>query len=334
MILVTGATGLVGSHLLLALLEDNQKVRAIYRNTAALEKTKSLFQDYNKASLFDLVEWVQADITDVPSLENVFVNIEYVYHCAALISFNPKDEKIVRKTNIEGTANIVNFCLDYKIEKLCYVSSVAALGDLKEFENTITEETEWNPEASHSDYAISKYGAEMEVWRGQQEGLTVTVVNPGVILGVGFWDSGSGQLFTQIAHGLPFFTKGTTGFVCVNDVVKSMMLCMKNEMNGARFIVVAENISYEKIVKSIALALKVKPPGIYAKPWITSIYSRIDAVLAFVLNRKNVMSHSIARSLHQKTAYSNEKIKSELGFQFQDIEQCIVEIAKYYPQKK
>lgn len=334
MILVTGATGLVGSHLLLMLLEDNEKVRALYRNTAGLEKTKSLFQNYNKASLFDAVEWIQADITDVPSLENVFVNIDYVYHCAAFISFNPNDEKILRKTNIEGTANVVNFCLDYKIKKLCYVSSVAALGDLKEYENTITEETEWNPEASHSDYAISKYGAEMEVWRGQQEGLAVTVVNPGVILGVGFWNSGSGQLFTQIANRLPFFTKGTTGFVCVNDVVKSMILCMKNQTSGTRFIVVAENISYEEIVKSIALALKVKPPSIYAAPWITSIYQRIEAILAFVLGSKRIMSSAIARSLHQKTAYSNEKIKSELGFQFQDIEQCIVEIAKYYPQKK
>ena len=334
MILVTGATGLVGSHLLLHLLEDNQKVRAIYRNDTALAKTKSLFQSYNKVSLLDAVEWIQADITDVPSLENVFINIDYVYHCAALISFDPKDEKILRKTNIEGTANVVNFCLDYKIKKLGYVSSVAALGDLKEFENTITEASEWNPEASHSDYAISKYGAEMEVWRGQQEGLVVTVINPGVILGIGFWDSGSGQLFTQIANGLPFLTKGTTGFVCVNDVVKCMILSMKNQMNGARFIVVAENISYEEMVKMIALALKVKLPNIYAKPWMTSIYLRLDAMLAFVLGRKRLMSKSVARSLHQKTAYSSKKIKSELGFQFQDIEECIIEIAKNYPHKK
>ena len=333
MILVTGATGLVGSHLLLGLLEDNQKVRAIYRSTASLHKTKSLFHDYNKASLYDAIEWIQADITDVPSLENAFVNVSQVYHCAALISFDPNDEQILRKTNIEGTANVVNFCLAHDIQKLCYVSSVAALGDLKEFETTVTEATEWNPELTHSDYAISKYGAEMEVWRAQQEGLAVNVVNPGIIIGPGFWHSGSGQLFTQVAHGLPFFSKGISGFVGVTDVVKIMMLSMKSLNTGARFIVVAQNISYEEIVKSIASALKVKMPTIYAKPWMTEIYWRIDALLSAVCNRKRVMSKSMARALHQSHQYSNEKVKSELGFEFRDIGECIIETTKYYPKK-
>lgn len=334
MILVTGATGLVGSHLLLQLLEDSQKVRAIYRNTVALEKTKSLFRSYQKESLFGAVEWVCADITDIPSLENVFINIEEVYHCAALISFDPKDEKKLRKTNIEGTANIVNFCLSFKIKKLCHVSSIAALGDLKESENTITEETEWNPEVIHSDYAISKYGAEMEVWRGQQEGLPVVVVNPGVILGPGFWNSGSGQLFKKIADGLPFFTKGTTGFVSVNDVVKCMIYCMKNQTNGTQLILVAENVSYEKMTQNIALALMVKKPYLQAKPWMTEIYWRLDALISLLRNRKRVMSRSIGQSLHQINRYSNEKIRSEQGFEFQDIVKCIVEITKFYPQKK
>ena len=156
MILVTGATGLVGSHLLIALLEDNQTVRAIYRNTASIEKTRSLFQLYDKEYLFKSIQWIPADITDVTSLSVAFENIEFVYHCAALISFDPKEEEELRKTNIEGTANVVNFCIDFGIQKLCHVSSIAALGDLKEHETIITESTEWNPEFSHSDYAISK----------------------------------------------------------------------------------------------------------------------------------------------------------------------------------
>ena len=334
MILVTGATGLVGSHLLIALLENNEKVRAIYRTATALEKTKSLFHNYNKTALFDAVEWIQADITDVPSLESVFPNVALVYHCAALISFDPNDEKTLRKTNIEGTANVVNFCLAYQVKKLCYVSSIAALGDLKASEMIVTEETEWNPEIAHSDYAISKYGAEMEVWRGQQEGLSVTVVNPGVILGPGFWDSGSGLLFTQIAKGLPFYTKGTSGFVAVTDVVKSMIQSMESENSGSRFIVVAENISYETIVKTIADGLCVKAPCFYAKPWMTEIYWRIESLLGFLIGKKRALSKTTARTIHQTDLYSNEKIKSELHFQFQDVTPYILEIGKYYPQKK
>ena len=189
MILVTGATGLVGSHLLLHLLQNGEEVRALYRNQENIQKTKALFQWKNQSDLFEKINWFQGCITEIPSLEIAFQDIDYVYHCAAVISFNPNDEEILRKANIEGTANIVNFCLAKNIKKLCYVSSIAALGDLQEHENIITEETEWNPEKPHSDYAITKYGAEMEVWRGQEEGLDSIVVNPGVILGPGFWQN-------------------------------------------------------------------------------------------------------------------------------------------------
>lgn len=334
MVLITGATGLVGSHLMIRLLENNIKVRAMYRSEKSLQKTKKLFQDYDKIALWDTIEWIQVDITDVPSLENAFQNIDEVYHCAALISFDPNDEKVLRKTNIEGTANIVNFCLAYKIKKLCHVSSIAALGDLKEFENTITEETEWNPEVAHSDYAISKYGAEMEVWRGQQEGLWVSSVNPGVILGPGFWDSGSGLLFKKVAEGLPFYTKGNTGFVGVDDVVKAMTRSMDHHKNGERYILVSENITYEKMLRMIAEALQVKPPQFYAKPWMTEWYWRIDGLLSILTGRKRILSRSAARSLHQTQSYANEKIHSELDFEFQDIERCIRDMAKFYPTKK
>src|SRR6476620_11680079 len=126
MVLITGATGLVGSHLALHLAENGESVRAIYRSLASLQKAKSLFALYRKESLFDKIEWVHADIIDIPSLYSAFENIEFVYHCAALVSFDPNDEKALRKTNIEGTANIVNFCLQFNVVKLCHVSSIAA----------------------------------------------------------------------------------------------------------------------------------------------------------------------------------------------------------------
>ncbi len=155
MILVTGGTGLVGAHLLLHLIENGEvKVRAIYRKSEHITKTKLLFDLYKKADLFSKIEWIEADILDIPSLEIAFQNIDYVYHCAACISFNPNDENQLRKVNIEGTANIVNFCIDKNVKKLCHVSSIAALGDLNQNQTIITEETEWNPEVLHSDYGF------------------------------------------------------------------------------------------------------------------------------------------------------------------------------------
>ena len=331
MILVTGGTGLVGAHLLLHLIESrsigSEKVRAIYRSLASMEKTKSLFATYKKESLFDQIEWVPADITEVPSLEIAFQNIDTVYHCAALISFDPKDEDALRKTNIEGTANIVNFCIAYEIKKLCFVSSIATLGDLLPHEKFITEETEWNPEKPHNDYAISKYGAEMEIWRGQQEGLDVIIVNPGVILGPGFREQGSGQLFTKVKNGLKFYTLGSTGFVAVTDVIRIAHQLMQSEIKNERFTLIAENSVFRDILNSMADALGVKKPEIHAKPFFMEMLWRLDWFVSNVLQQKRKLSQTTAKASYSTTIFSNQKIKDTLKTDFINIHQYIKEIS-------
>jgi dihydroflavonol-4-reductase len=319
MVLVTGATGLVGSHLVLHLIEQGQDVKALFRNEKGKQSVKSVFEHYQKTALFDKIIWCQADILDIPSLELAFQNIEYVYHCAALISFDPKDEEKLRKINIEGTANVVNFCIDYKVKKFCYVSSIAALGNLKETETIITEETEWNPEKHHSDYAISKYGAEMEVWRAQQEGLNVVIVNPGVILGPLFWTEGSGEIYQKVKKGLAFYTKGITGFVTVIDVVKMMHLLMESTVVGERFILVSENKSYQDLVFKMAEVLKVKKPKLHATQFLTRLAWRADWLLTTVFGKKRLLTQDLAHSLHSTDVYSNEKIISQFGIPFEKI---------------
>jgi nucleoside-diphosphate-sugar epimerase len=327
MVLVTGGTGLVGAHLILHLVENGEAVRAIYRDAKTIEKTKSLFSLYKKESLFKKIDWIQANIIDVPSLEIAFENVEYVYHCAALISFNPKDEDLLRKTNIEGTANVVNFCIAKNVKKLCFVSSIAALGDLKENEKTITEETEWNPEKPHSDYAISKYGAEMEIWRAQQEGLNSVIVNPGIILGPRIWEQGSGILFKKIEKGFPFYTKGMTGFIAVTDVVKIAVELMKSEVINERFTLIAQNMIFRDLFNSIADALNVKRPAIYTSPFLIEIFWRIDWLLSTIFRWKRKLNRATSKSSYSKNLYSNEKIKNTLGTEFLDIHQYVKEIS-------
>ncbi len=326
MVLVTGGTGLVGAHLLLHLAESETGIRAIYRELQSVEKTKTLFSLYQKEALFPKIEWIQADIIDVPSLGNAFRNIEYVYHCAGLISYDPSDEDLLRKVNIEGTANIVNFCIDYKIKKLCHVSSIAALGNPATHEIEINEETEWNPEVSHSDYAISKHGAEMEVWRGQQEGLDVVIVNPGVIFGAGFWEQGSGKFFSGIKKGFPFYTNGSTAYVGVADVVKIMIRLMESDIIGERFIVISENKSFKEVIFKIAEGLHAKKPSIEAKPWILNIAWRLDWLIASLFHTKRRLSKYSANSLNSSDFISNQKIKNALAFDFQGINDVIDEV--------
>ncbi len=327
MVLVTGATGLVGSHLLLLLLENGEEVRALYRNEKNIQQTKALFEWKEQLTLFEKINWTQGCLTDIPSLEKVFENIDYVYHCAAFISFDPGDEEQLRKTNIEGTANIVNLCLAHHIKKLCYVSSIAALGDLQGNETIITEETEWNPEIAKSDYAISKFGAEMEVWRGQQEGLPVAIVNPGVILGPGFWNGGSGEIFQRIKKGLKYYTEGATGFVTVEDVTRSMYKLMKSTIQKERFILVTESITYHRLSDLIATALGKKKPSVYLKPWVTGLAWRIDWLISKIFFKKRILSKATAISLHTQSEFDNSKIKNALNFEFEDIGNYISKIA-------
>lgn len=334
MILVTGGTGLVGAHLLLHLIESqsmgNKKVRAIYRSTTSLEKTKALFTLYKKEALLEQIEWICADITDVPSLEIAFQNINVVYHCAALISFDPKEEERLRKTNIEGTANIVNFCLAFGIQKLCFVSSIATLGDLPPHEKFITEETEWNPELPHNDYAISKYGAEMEVWRGQQEGLTVIIINPGVIIGPVIahtdWEKGSGQLLTKVKNSLQFYTLGATGFVAVTDVVRIAVQLMQSEIKNERFTLISENSVFRDILNAMADGLGVKKPTIHAKPFFMEILWRLDWFVSNVFQQERKLTQTSAKASYTNTLYSNQKIKEALDTDFINIHKYIKEI--------
>lgn len=334
MILVTGATGLVGSYLILHLIENGASVTALYRNEKSIEKTKSLFQLYHKSDLFEKIQWVQGDIIDIPSLEEVFHNIDFVYHCAAKISFDPRDEEKLRKINIEGTANVVNFCLAKNVKKLCFVSSISALGDLPSAQAITDEETDWNAEKPHSDYAISKYGAEMEIWRGQQEGLQVVIVNPGVILGAvpKSWnrEEGSFKIVSTVAKGLKYFTTGSTGFVGVTDVVQCMMQLMKSDTNGERYILVSENLPYKTIIDLIADKLKVNPPKIEAKPWMTQLAWRLDWIMSNLFFKKRTLTRAIAKSLHTKDRYSSQKLYRELNYQFQPIEEVIEAIAEHY----
>lgn len=327
MVLVTGGTGLVGAHLLIHLAENGESVRAIYRTDSAIQKTKSLFALYKKPELLDLIEWTKADILDIPLLETAFDGVKTVYHCAALVSFDPKDEDLIRKTNIEGTANMVNFCIAKNIEKFCFVSSIAALGDIAAHEKSVTEETEWNPEKPHSDYAISKYGAEMEVCRGQQEGLKVIIVNPGIIIGPGFKEQGIGKLFADVAKGFKFYTLGTSGFVAVKDVVQTMHQLMNSTIQNERYTLVTENMKFQDILNSIADSLKVKKPFIHASPILIEVIWRVDWLLSTFLFKKRELTRAEAKASYSKDIYSNEKIRTALKTDFTDIKQYINEIS-------
>ncbi len=331
MILITGGTGFVGAHLLFKLLESKKSVRAIYRQEKKLEVVKRIFSYYteNVDDLFSKIEWVKADLNDIPLLENAFIGVTYVYHCAAFVSFEPNKFELLRITNIEGTANIVNLCISNKIKKLCYISSVAAIGEPKKNQK-ITETTAWDPEAENNVYGITKYGAELEVWRGTQEGLDAVIVNPGVILGPGIWNYGSGSIFKQINNGLNYYPSGSVGYVSVNDVANSMIELMKSAIVNERFILVAENRSYKSLIFEVAKLLKVNPPKKKATPRLLSLAWRADWLKHKLTGKRRVLSKNLARILCITSIYDTTKINESLKFKFTPINEVLEITAKHF----
>jgi len=330
MILVTGSTGLVGSHLLYKLTFNGEKVRALYRSERKLENVKNVFSCYtdNYMSLYESIEWVQADILDIPALSDAFKGISYVYHCAAFVSFEPDKYQQLRRTNIEGTANIVNLCISNEIKKLCYVSSIATIGVPKD--NIITEETEWNPEANNSVYAITKYGAEMEVWRASQEGLNVVIVNPGVILGAGIWRYGSAGLFKKAYKGIKYYTSGSIGLVDVQDVVSVMILLTKSSIKNERFILIAENWKYKDFLQNMALSVNTSPPKKMASPLMLQLAWRLDWLNHKLRGKRRQLTRQLVTSLSTDKSYDNTKIKSYTNFEFKNVSKSIIEIGQLY----
>ncbi len=331
MILVTGGTGLVGSHLLFQLTQKGSKVRAIYRSENKIEKVKHVFSYYteNVDLLFSKIEWVEANINDIPSLDSAFTNITKVYHCAAFISFDTNDYYALRKINIEGTANIVNYCLSNNIEKLCYVSSIATIGDSDKNE-PINENSDWNPEAEHSVYAITKYGAEMEVWRGTQEGLNAVVVNPGIIIGPGFWRSGSGSLIKLVHKGMSYYTNGVVGFVDVKDVISIMLKLMENDFKNERYILISENLSYKDFFVKIATRLQVKPPKKLASKLLLNIAWRVDWLRSALTKKGRRLTKNAAKSITTISNYSNQKIVVDLNYTFKSMDASIDESSRLF----
>lgn len=333
MILVTGGTGLVGSHLLYKLTSNNTSVRAIYRRTHKLNGVKKVFSYYTDQveMLFNRIEWIEADLNDIPALSEVFKDITYVYHCAAFVSFEPDKYRQLRRINIEGTANIVNLCVSNRIKKLCYVSSIAAIGHELDADKFITEETVWNPEEDHSVYAITKYGAEMEVWRGTQEGVNAVIINPGVVLGPGFWrGGGSGSLINQVYKGFKYYTNGITGYVAVDDVVNTMVQIMKSDIKNESFIVISENLSFHEFQMKVAKALGVQAPKKEASKLLLQIGWRLDWLNHKLKGTRRKLSKQMAKTAISKTVYDNSKLKENLNFEFTPINESINSVSQYF----
>lgn len=315
----------MGSHVLLQLAEQGCAVRAIFRSESKKRHALNVFSYYHDSpeALFNSIEWVKGDVLDIPSLEEAMKGVTQVYHCAAAVTFIPSEEAYMHKVNTEGTANVVNLCLENPNVRLCHVSSVAAIGR-DGSETTINEQNEWKDSYHNAAYAKSKHFAEMEIWRGITEGLNAFMVNPSLIIGPGDWSQSTGAMFQKVWKGLPFYTRGGNCFVDVRDVSAAMITLMDSNVHSERFIIGAENRSFRDVFGSIAKRMDRRPPRFEATPLMANLTWRVEKVVSTVLRKKPFITKEVAHHAMQLNRYDNAKLLRQLpDFKYRDLNESL-----------
>lgn len=323
-VLVTGASGFVGSHLVEYLSAKGERVRALYNNNPPTDKLKAL----------PGVTWQQCDLLDVYDVEEAMQGVSEIYHCAAIVSFKKSDKEQLLHFNVESTANVVNEALEQGVRRMVYVSSIASLGRSKEGQD-ITEEEQWEESRYNSVYAESKHLAELEVWRGQGEGLEAVVINPGIVLGEGNWEQGSASLVKMIYQEFPYYTAGTNAWVDVKDVARVMYTLMHSKLKGERYIVSAGNYSYKEVFTILAKAMGKKPPHKRAGKLASAIVWRLSVLKSLLTGKPSTLTKETARTAQRRAQYDNSKLLKALpDFEYTPFEVSLQRIGKAYSDEK
>ncbi|WP_018476788.1 NAD-dependent epimerase/dehydratase family protein [Pontibacter roseus] len=311
MVFVTGGSGLIGSFLIPALIEQGHQVRALYRGKAPA------------IAGADKVEWLEGDILDIGLLRQALRDVAYVFHSAGLVSYAPQDEELLQQVNVEGTANIVNACLESAVEvKLCHVSSIAAIGRGKEAA-VLNEKSKWSTGEKQSAYAESKHFGELEVWRGIAEGLQAVIVNPSVVLGPADWNRSSTRLFKYVYQERPFYTPGTANFVDVRDVVEAMLRLTFSDISGERFILNAGQLTYKEFFEMVARGFGKKAPAYKVSPALAEIVWRLEHARAWLTGGRPLITKDTARVSAKSHLFDNEKVRKATGITFRPLAETI-----------
>lgn len=313
-VFITGGTGLLGTHLIMKLAEEGVRPRALYRSTIP-------------ELVRDKADWQKGDLGDIVLLEELLQHTAQVYHCAGHISYHKRDKDLMHQVNVEGTANLVNAALAAGVNRLLHVSSVAALGRIRQ-DAIINESMNWSPETSNSEYGKTKFLGELEAWRGYAEGLDVVVVNPSIIMGeYGDWSKGSMQIFESIHNGFPYYTLGATGYVDADDAARAMIQLMESDISGERFILNGENKTFRDAFYSIADAFRVKRPRIKVTPFLAGLGWSFEKLKSLFNNKSPLVTRETAKTGLATSNFDNSKILKALpGFEFTSFENSVARI--------
>jgi len=330
--LVTGATGLLGTHLMIELLSRGERVRALIRPSSNRQSVEDVFRFCNNHQ-FDAIEWVEGDVLDTDSLEQAMQGCSHVFHCAAIVSYHASDRAEMYRVNVDGTANIVNVAQHLGNIKIGFVSSIAAIGKAKNNEQ-VDEESEWIENEMNTHYAITKQLSEMEFWRGIHEGLEGVAFNCGFIIGPGTFERSSPSLFRKLNEGMHFYPPGGTGFIAVSDAARCIAELTLGEVTAERYILVTENLSMQDLFKQVAQSLGVRVPQQEAKPWLLQTARIAEWLKEKLSGKKALVTKETVKNASLRFYYDSSKLMAAVPFKPTSIQAAIEQTASYFKQHK
>ena len=328
MILVTGGTGLVGSHLLLDLYKQGKKVRAVYRDKSRINSNSILVQIPD-----GYIDWIACDLSNTAQYDVLLDGVDTIIHCAAMVSFNPKNKQKMFDNNIGITTNLVNSALQKTDLKFIHLSSISVMENGYNSQKAIDENDHWTTDKNKSNYAISKHRSEMEVWRGIEEGLDAVIFNPTMILGEGNWNETSTRLVKTVANGLKFYSPGSNGYVDVHDVVKAISYAIDNKTPSKRYVVNGINLSFKSFFEQMAQALNVEAPTICPPRWLSEIGWRILAIVTKITGEEPFITKETTESAYSNKSFNGQLLHKELGIEYTPFTQTLNKIALAYKKK-
>jgi len=330
--LVTGATGLLGTHLIMELLSRGERVRALARSSANRESVADVFRFCNNTRFAD-IEWVEGDVLDIDTLEEAMQGCSHVFHCAAIVSYHPADRAEMYRVNTEGTANVINMALHLGNIKVGFVSSIAAIGKAKN-NDQVDEESEWVENDMNTHYAITKQLSEMEFWRGLHEGLKGVSFNCGFIIGPGSFERSSPSMFRKLNEGMSFYPPGGTGFIAVSDAAKCIAELTLSNITHKRYILVTENRSMKEIFQLVAKSLGVRVPTHEAKPWILQLARIAEWLKEKTTGSKALVTRETVKNASLRFYYDASKMQRATNLTATPISEAIEQTAAYFKQSK
>lgn len=329
MILLTGGTGMLGAHLALELLRNGKQIRALRRPGSSTAIAEAIFRYYGAADLFPRIAWIEGDVLDVLALQEALLGVTGVVHAAALVSFAPADRDLLWRINGEGTGNVVNAALDAGVHRFVHISSVAALGQ-PDGDGLTDEACWWKNAPENSRYAITKYNAEREVWRGIEEGLNAVIVNPSYVIGPGDATRSSNVVFPLAAKGIRWYSNGITGYVDARDVATATVQLFNSDIRAERFILNAENATYRRFLDLLLAAFGKPATTREVKPWMTAIAWRGARLLALLTARRPLITRETAQALHSKNNFGGTLITERLPFSYNSLEEAVANAVPFY----